>query len=132
MGKIDMKKLVVDTNFLLVPFYFNVDVFDQLFSLLEEPFKIVVGTNVIAELDRLRRGKGKAAKGASVALLFIEKYKKFVEVVEGKGDVDRWIVRYAKENNGIVCTNDIRLKEMAKANGLNVIVLKGKARIDFA
>lgn len=127
-----MKKVVVDTNFMLLPFYFNVDVFDQIFSLIEEPFKIIIGTNVLAELEKLRKRRGKSAKAAAVALLFIEKYKKFVEVVEGKGHVDRWIVEYAKENNAIICTNDIRLKEMAKANGLSVIVLKGKARIGFA
>jgi rRNA-processing protein FCF1 len=127
-----MKRVVVDTNFMLIPFYFNVDVFDQIFSLLDEPFKIVIGTNVLAELEKLKKGKGKAASGAAIALAFIEKYKKFVEVVEGRGPVDNWIIRYAKENNGIVCTNDARLRERAKANGLSVIVLKGKARIDFA
>lgn len=127
-----MKKVVVDTNFMLLPFYFNVDIFDQIFSLVEEPFKIVIGTNVLAELEKLTKKKGKSAKAASLGLLFIKKYKKFIEVVEGKGHVDRWIVKYAKENNAIVCTNDIGLKEMAKKNGLAVIVLKGKARIDFA
>ncbi|MEM4335793.1 MAG: hypothetical protein QXL47_04480 [Candidatus Anstonellales archaeon] len=127
-----MKKIVVDTNFMLLPFYFNVDVFDQIFSLIEEPFKIVIGRNVLSELERLRKGRGKSAKGAAVALLFIEKYKKFIQVVEAKGHVDRWILNYAKENDGIVCTNDMKLKEKAKGIGLKVIVLKGKARIDFA
>lgn len=127
-----MKKIVVDTNFMLLPFYFNVDVFDQIFSLIEEPFKIIIGTNVIAELEKLRKGRGKSAKAAAVALLFIEKYKKFIEVVEAKGEVDRWMVEYAKENNAIICTNDMKLKEKAKASGLRVMVLKGKARVDFA
>lgn len=127
-----MKKVVIDTNVMLLPFYFNVDVFDQIFSLIEEPFKIVIGTNVLAELEKLTKKRGKSAKAASLGLLFIKKYKKFIEVVEGKGHVDRWMVEYAKENNAIVCTNDMGLKERAKKNGLAVIVLKGKARIDFA
>lgn len=127
-----MKKVVIDTNVMLLPFYFNVDIFDQIFSLIEEPFKIVIGTNVLAELEKLTKKRGKSAKAASLGLLFIKKYKKFIEVVEGKGHVDRWMVEYAKENNAIVCTNDMGLKERAKKNGLAVIVLKGKARIDFA
>lgn len=127
-----MKKVVIDTNAVLLPFYFNVDIFDQIFSLIEEPFKIVIGTNVLAELEKLAKKRGESAKAASLGLLFIKKYKKFIEVVEGKGHVDRWMVEYAKENNAIVCTNDMRLKERAKKNGLTVIVLKGKARIDFA
>ncbi len=43
----DMRKVILDTNFLLIPFKFKIDVFGEIERLVEEPHEILVPSGVI-------------------------------------------------------------------------------------
>ena len=124
-----MIKVVMDTNFLLVPFQFKVSVVRQIEELLEEPHELVVPTGVVSELGKLSKGKGKEGAGARLALKIIEAYK--MRRVKSRGNVDDWIAEYAAKEGAVVCTNDVGLRHKLKNGGVKIIVLRSRARLGF-
>ena len=63
----DSKEVVIDTNFFMVPFQFNVDVITELENLLPS-YKLTTPSFVINELKGLKKNsKGKVEQGAQQA-----------------------------------------------------------------
>jgi len=119
--------IVLDTNFLLIPFQFKIDVFRQIEGILEVPHEIVVPSGVISELRKLGKGHGKEGAAARFALKLVEASK--VRKVRSTGNVDDWIVRYATKEEAIVCTNDVGLRHRLKNEGVKMIALRSRARL---
>ena len=122
-----MKKVVLDTNFLLVPYQFKIDVFRQIERLLEAPHEFIVPTGVVSELKKLAKGRGKEGAASRFALKLLGAYK--VTKVRSKGDVDGWIAEYAVKENAIVATNDVELRNRLKKGGVKMIALRSRARL---
>ena len=122
-----MKKVVLDTNFLLIPYQFRIDVFRQIERLLEVPHELVVPSGVVSELKKLSKGKGKEGAASRFALKLLDAYK--VKKVRSKGGVDGWIAEYAGEENAIVATNDVGLRNRLKKGGVKMIALRSRARL---
>lgn len=123
----DMRKVILDTNFLLIPFKFKIDVFEEIERVVEEPHEILVPSGVIGELLHLQKNRGALGRSANFAFTLLEKMKAEgrVKEIESKGDVDGWIGKFASENEGaIVCTNDICLKKTLQKMKLKTIVLR--------
>jgi len=119
--------IVLDTNFLLIPFQFKIDVFRQIEGILEVPHEIVVPSGVLSELRKLSKGHGKEGAAARFALKLVESSK--VRKVRSTGNVDDWIVRYATKEEAIVCTNDVGLRHRLKNEGVKMIALRSRARL---
>jgi hypothetical protein len=125
-----MKKiLVLDTNFLLIPYGFKIDIFGELYRLVEGAYTIVVPTVVKQELEKIASRKGRHALGARLALKLLDVHAKEIEFVESGGYADRWILTYAKEKRAIVCTNDTALRMKSKRADLRTITMKSRAKI---
>ncbi len=128
-----MKTVILDTNFLLIPHQFRINIIAELEKLLEEAHELVVSTAIIGELSGVGRGRGKDAVAARVALEAIRKNKiRTLETEET--DADRWILDYCAGHPGtIVCTNDIELrKALKKETNARVIVMRTRTRIFWA
>lgn len=124
-----MRKVVVDTNFLLLPYQFNIDIFSGIEGLVQEPYMVIIPGGVLDELKKLSSKKGRDGRAATVALKMIEKKGTVVE--KSTGGVDDWILLHAKREKAIVCTNDIALKKRLKEEKIQVIAMKGKSRLAF-
>lgn len=122
-----MITVLLDTNFLLVPYQFRVDVLKQIEGILEVPHEIVVPSGVVSELRKLGRGHGKEGAAARFALKLVEASK--ARRVRSAGNVDDWIVQYAVRENAIVCTNDVALRHRLKNEGVKIIALRSRARL---
>jgi hypothetical protein len=109
-------RAVLDSNFLLIPFQFNVDVFRELDRVLERRYRAYVTDGVLRELRRLRGREGRAALRLAARLPVIE--------TGGGGDVDAALMRLAMEGNTIICTNDKILIEKLRGKGLPVVYLR--------
>jgi hypothetical protein len=118
---------VLDTNFLLVPYQFGVDVLKGMEELLEAPHKLIVPTGVVKELEKLGKGKGKEGAAARLALKIIG--LKEVEKVKSAGIVDDWIAEYAEREGAVVCTNDAVLRHRLKKAGVKVVSLRSRSRL---
>lgn len=109
-------KVILDSNFLLVPFQFNVDIFKELDRILDVKYEVFVTDGVIQELRSLNSQKARGALSMALKLPVIE--------TKAKG-VDDALLGLASGDT-IICTNDKILIEKLKSKGLPVIYLRQK------
>jgi len=118
--------VLLDTNFLLLPHTHKIDIFTRIGQLIDNPeFVILSGT--IDELEKITAGAGNDAVAATVGIKLIEKYN--VKIEESVGLVDDAIIRYAPENNAVVCSNDKPLKRKLTGLRVPIITLLGKDKL---
>ena len=121
------RKVVLDTNFLLVPYQFKIDVFSKTEELIDGPCTFLVPVGVKKELEKLGEGKGKEGAAARFALKLLKARKP--EEVESAGNVDEWILGYAKKTGAIVATNDRPLRVKLKKNRVKVISMLSRSQL---
>ena len=123
----DSKEVVIDTNFFMVPFQFNVDIITELEKLLPS-YKLTTPSFVINELKGLKRNnKGKIRLNANLALKLANSSKveiKDISLLENE-TVDDALLRVSE----VLATNDIELKNRAKDKGITVAYLRQKKYI---
>ena len=123
----DSKEVVIDTNFFMVPFQFNVDIVTELEKLLPS-YKLTTPSFVINELKGLKNNnKGKIRLNANVALKLANSSKveiKDISLLENE-TVDDALLRVSE----VLATNDIELKNRAKNKGIAVVYLRQKKYI---
>ena len=121
------KEVVIDTNFFMVPFQFNVDVITELEKLLPS-YKLTTPSFVINELKGLKNNnKGKIRLNADLALKLANSSKveiKDISLLENE-TVDDALLRVSE----VLATNDIELKKRAKDKGITVAYLRQKKYI---
>ncbi len=122
-----MKRIILDTNFLTIPYQFNIDIFEEIDRVVESDYKLTTLDCVIEELRKLEKSRGKKATAAKVALTLIK--EKNVKVIRtGEKNVDIKIYRMADKNT-IVATNDRGLRRKLKNKNVKVLYLRSKKRI---
>ena len=123
----DSKEVVIDTNFFMVPFQFNVDIITELEKLLPS-YKLTTPSFVINELKGLKRNnKGKTRLNANLALKLANSSKieiKDISLLENE-TVDDALLRVSE----VLATNDIELKNRAKSKGITIVYLRQKKYI---
>ena len=121
------KEVVIDTNFFMVPFQFNVDIISELEKKLPS-YKLTTPSFVINELKGLKRNnKGKIRLNANLALKLANSSKieiKDISLLENE-TVDDALLRVSE----VLATNDIELKNRAKDKGITVAYLRQKRYI---
>ncbi|ALT68639.1 MULTISPECIES: PIN domain-containing protein [Methanobrevibacter] len=119
-----IKEVVIDTNFFMVPFQFNVDIITELEKVLPS-YKLTTPSFVINELKGLKRNnKGKIRLNANLALKLANSSKveiKDISLLENE-TVDDALLRVSE----VLATNDIELKKRAKAKGITIVYLRQK------
>ena len=118
------KEVVIDTNFFMVPFQFNVDIITELEKVLPS-YKLTTPSFVINELKGLKKNnKGKIRLNANLALKLANSSKveiKDISLLENE-TVDDALLRVSE----VLATNDMELKKRAKAKGITVVYLRQK------
>jgi|SRR3989338_5819077 len=125
--KNNYKKILLDTNFLLIPYQFRMDIFTQIDRIMHFPYKIFVLDKSVEELKKIvEEQKGKNKDAAKIALKLIA--IKNISIVKTKGSkrTDDVIVELSSENSYIVATQDKDLKRRLINHRIEVIVLRQK------
>lgn len=127
-------KVVLDTNFFLIPYQDRIDIFQEIERLVPEAHELVTFSGVIEELRKIQEGSKIRDKVASkIALELIDKKK--INILDSKYNVDSSIINLANEQKGIgnliVCTNDKELKRILKKLGTIIIHKRGKKRLEI-
>lgn len=117
----------MDTNFLMIPGKFKVDIFEELKKFGKPEFFTL--SSVIKELEKLSSGKGKDAKYARIGLQLLKKNK--VKILSGVKDVDSEILNFAEKHEFVICTLDKELKNKAVSKGIKVVFLRQKKYLDI-
>ena len=125
-----MKKIILDTNFLMIPYQFKVDIFDEINRIVEEKYDLITLDSVIKELKGLMKSKGKDAIAAKIGLELIKRKRiKIVKIKEKK--TDDAILKLANENT-IIATNDRLLIQRLKNRNIRIIYLRGRKHLSLS
>ena len=117
-------KVIIDTNGLMIPVQFRVDIFGELKRLGYD--KYIVPLAVIKELENLGRNlRGKDRTAAKVALSLAQR----CETIEASGHADDVIIELAMELGAAVLTNDIGLRKRLESEQIPIICLRQKNRL---
>jgi len=109
-------KAILDTNFLMVPLQFNVDIFSEIERILLGEGKYELAT--ISLIEEELAGLGQKGKAASTMIKLNN-----VKVYEIKAtDADTGLLEFAQLGD-FLCTQDKELKRLAKAKGIRIITL---------
>lgn len=125
------RQVILDTNFLFLPFKFKIDILRELDYLIEASHKYVISSKTIAELKKIGRRIGKDGMAARLALKLVEANLGRIDIVESADHVDDWIVEYSKANRAIACTNDSDLRKRLRALDIKVITMKSKSKLGY-
>ena len=105
----------------------------ELRRIADGPFELVVCTGTMRELSTIAGRTGKRAAAARFVINNLPKLRTLYNIVEvtSEGKVDEWIIKYARENEISVATNDIPLRKRLLGMEVPVIAMKGKSKLDY-
>ncbi len=126
-----MHKVILDANFLLVPFQFKVDIFSEIEALIGG-FEPIVLSTTMEELKRLSKAKSEKTRRSFLAALELAKKCRIVDVELRSGEsYDDAILRVAGEGKYIVATNDSNLRKRLRDKGITTIFLRQKSHLEM-
>lgn len=121
--------VILDTNFLMIPGLHGVDIFRELDRIIDKKYEIVVPEVVLGELKNLEEeGNSSERKAASLALDLASEARE----IPSEMPADEEILRLARENRGVVGTNDSELRERLREEKIPVIFLRQKSHLDIS
>lgn len=119
-------KVLVDTNGLMVPGQHGIDIFDELRRLGFDEF--LVPSAVRDEIVSLREkvtGKDRAALAVATSLLGR------CQIIDASGSADDVLERLGKEIDAPVFTNDSELRKRLKMDGIKVIFMRSRHKLEI-
>ncbi|MFQ6136658.1 MAG: PIN domain-containing protein [Candidatus Hydrothermarchaeales archaeon] len=129
MPKKAKTKVILDSNFLMLPFQFNIDIVAEIDRILGGGYEISVPRGVLQELHYMSF-KAENLNDRKMAKMAIEFGGRF-NIIEGEAeDADEAIASLADEDT-IVCTNDRALKSRLRRLGVPVMYLRQKNRLEL-
>ncbi len=114
-------KVVLDANFIMMPFQFGIDIKSELDRILNFGYEIYTLDRVLTELEAISAGKGRDGRAAKAA----HELAKDLPKIDSEGGADETLLKIASKNT-IICTNDKILREKIKRKGAPVIYLRQK------
>jgi rRNA-processing protein FCF1 len=132
--------VIVDANFILLPFQFKIDYLEEISRLLEGKIKFVIFKQVLNELEAKKKREPRAVKFEKLlnsGILYLEKNREnypveFIEEIKNRNETtDSFLIRKSIElkdegNKIYLATNDKDLKRIAKKRKINRIFLRQK------
>ncbi|NQU98190.1 hypothetical protein HQ533_01880 [Candidatus Woesearchaeota archaeon] len=124
------QKVILDTNFLLIPGQFNVNIFAEIKRIMDVPYNLYIIDKTLEELNKLTvLGNTKDAKAAKLGMALLgglakQKSLKTLASFPDK-NVDDAIVRKANKKV-YIATQDKELKNRVKEKRAHIITLKQK------
>jgi rRNA-processing protein FCF1 len=122
--------IILDTNFIVVPADFSVDIFLEAETLLERQLEFILLPSVVQEIESKASQTKAHHKKFGIAKALFERCS-IVKVNESLSElaVDDQLLEHAIASNGILATNDRELRRRARAKGVPVLFLRGKKRL---
>ena len=123
-------KVILDSNFLMIPFQFNIDIFQEIEYLLQKKVDFVVPSAVKSELTGISSRGGEGAPEASLALQLASRCRVVEVTLEPQETVDDAIVKASQKLGAVVATTDIDLKKRLRDINVPVVYLREKSKLE--
>jgi len=132
--------VILDSNFILLPFQFKIDYLNEIRVNLEGKLKFIIFKQILKELDAKKKKEPNATKfrrQLKAGLLYLEKNKinfniEYMEQTKDKIETTddfllRKLISLKEENRNIfLATNDSELRKKAKKLKISTIFLRQK------
>lgn len=128
-GDPDRVKVLLDTNVLMMPVQFGIDVFEEIRRLVGA-FEPLVPAEVLGELQGLGRGHGRDSAAARFALTMAGS----CTIIPGGSlgiTVDERIASIAADTGCLVATNDRALRDLLRGRGIGVIFMRKQKTMEI-
>ncbi len=123
-----MRAVVLDTNALMLPYQFGINIEKELSRLLGV-CRIIVPRTVVEEMEKLAEQGGEVGRAAKLGLSIIKKRGFRLMETESKGDDG--VLETALKMDAAIVTNDKELKRRAKELKLPIIYLRGENKLEM-
>jgi len=123
--------VLLDSNFLLVPILFGVDIFEEIPKIVERRVRFILLKPVHEEMERLAKEGRPKVKREMISALKICRDRCQVTEFRALGEeaVDELVIRAAEEFGYPVATNDAALRRRLRERGIPVIYLRQRSRL---
>ena len=122
-------KVLLDTNALLMPAQFGIDLYDELMNLFGD-FEPVTLEEVVGELRGLTRGRGRDAAAARVGLALALR-STIVPSGSAADRVDDRVIEYARRERCTVVTNDRELRNALLREEIDVVSMRRQRTLEL-
>jgi uncharacterized protein len=128
------RRIILDTNFLLIPAQFKVDIFSEMRRICSFIYELAVVPETVAELKGITesgRSSLKDKRAANLALQLLKRFK--VRVLKNRKlykRADEAILAIA-DKNSCVATQDRELKRRLHEKAVSLIILRQKQYLKF-
>jgi rRNA-processing protein FCF1 len=121
-----MQTILLDTNFVVVPFTLGIDVYEELPKIVDGNAQLAVCSGVQDELQTLITSSDiKRDAKAALALLNSKVAQGVVQVIDADGHVDKAILSIVKSHKNCgVATQDKGLKKQLQEHNIPVYVIR--------
>lgn len=123
-----MRAVILDTNALMMPYQFGINIEKELTRLLGI-CRIIVPRTVIEEMQKLVEQDGETSRAAALGLSIIK--KRGFRLMESEFKGDEGVIETAIKLDAAIVTNDRELKKKAKELRLSIIYLRGENRLEL-
>jgi rRNA-processing protein FCF1 len=121
-------KLLVDTNFLLVPVRFKVDIFTESQEAVNDLVEFYVSSRVLDEIQILKdRSKRSFVRELTLAERLVENCHVIYDSSMTK--VDQSLIDLARKEGMFLGTTDAELRQNARKVGVKVVYLRQKSHL---
>ena len=120
-------RIILDTNFLLIPGQFHVDIFSEIGRIALFPYTLTVLSSTREELRKIAAKKGADARAAALALQLLEAKK--VDVVDTNQAYADAAILEAVNSDSIVATQDKGLISKLGKKGIRIIRMRSKKHL---
>ena len=123
-------KVLLDSNFLMIPLELHIDVFQEIQNLLGKRVEFILIKPVYDELQTLSMGSSKVGRQAAYALKLAQRCRTMNVEAKARESTDYVIARVAKEKGAIVATLDLELRKRLRNISVPVIYLRERSRLE--
>jgi len=120
-------RIILDTNFLLIPGQFHVDIFSEIQRIAFFPYTLAVLSPTLEELRKIASRKGADARAAELSLQLLEAKK--VEIVDTRQAYADAAILEAATSETIVATQDKGLISKLGKKGIQIIRMRSKKHL---
>ena len=121
-----MKIIILDTNFLLIPAQFKVDIFSEIDRICHFSYELAILDKTIEELDKIiKEQKGRDKEAAKLALQLLKKKGLKMIPTASQKSADEILIELADKDT-IIATQDSAVKRAVRQKLAKVIFLKNK------
>ncbi|MBD3312908.1 nucleotide-binding protein [Candidatus Woesearchaeota archaeon] len=129
---VETKKIVLDTNFLMIPAQFGLDITEEIDRIANFPYKLLIFDKSLEELSNVvKKQKGADKEAARTTKILVHELvnNNKLNIIPAKtAYIDQEILDFADKDT-IVATQDVALRSRLKKRGIKTIIMRQKKHL---